>query len=85
MEMFPEIGELDTKKKRIKPIPILRACGQAETAFGKVDGIWFPACLNCKLAPHPRQDVVLIRPVIVHTYSSMTCLASLSEYLPGES
>jgi hypothetical protein len=37
------------------------------------------------LAPHPRQDVVLIRPVIVHTYSSMTCLASLSEYLPGES
>jgi hypothetical protein len=35
-EMFPSIGE--TKKKRIKPIPILSASGQPEAAsiFGKV-------------------------------------------------
>jgi hypothetical protein len=34
--MFPEIGDQEAKRKRIKPIPILQASGQAQAVFGKV-------------------------------------------------
>jgi hypothetical protein len=34
--MFPEIGDLEAKRKRIKPIPILQSSGQAQAVFGKV-------------------------------------------------